>query len=118
MLRIPTTHSLAIKWLVPRMARFTKLYPELDIRIDSNDRTINLEEDNIDVALRMSPLVGGDPHLLYPERMVVIYSPALLPPGQDELTLADLQRFPLSATSRPTTGFICCARARILEGKV
>src|SRR5438552_722948 len=27
-LRISTTHSLAIKWLVPRLDRFTKLYPD------------------------------------------------------------------------------------------
>src|SRR4051794_10687393 len=43
-LRISTTHSFAIKWLVPRLDRFTKLYPELDIRIDSNDRMVDLDD--------------------------------------------------------------------------
>ena len=94
-LRISTTHSLAIKWLVPRIHRFTKLYPELDIRIDSSDRLANLEDGSTDAALRFHPIEEGDPELLFRERLVAVYSPSLLAPGQEALTLADLQRFPL-----------------------
>jgi LysR family glycine cleavage system transcriptional activator len=94
-LRISTTHSLAIKWLVPRIGHFTKLYPELDIRIDSNDRLANLDDDSLDVAIRFEVVDGGDPALLFCERLVVIYSPTLLAPGRQALTLADLPRFPL-----------------------
>ncbi|MQA23029.1 MULTISPECIES: LysR substrate-binding domain-containing protein [Telluria group] len=94
-LRISTTHSLAIKWLVPRIHRFTKLYPELDIRIDSSDRLANLEDGSTDAALRFHPIEDGDPEVLFRERLVAVYSPSLLAPGQEALTLADLQRFPL-----------------------
>ncbi|MQA41942.1 LysR substrate-binding domain-containing protein [Rugamonas aquatica] len=94
-LRISTTHSLAIKWLVPRIHRFTKMYPELDIRIDSSDRLANLEDGSTDAALRFHPIEDGDPELLFRERLVAVYSPSLLAPGQEALTLADLQRFPL-----------------------
>ena len=94
-LRITTTHSLALKWLAPRLGRFTKLYPEIDIRIDSSDRMVNMEDGRVDVALRMVDVVPGDPDLLYHERLVVVYSPALLPPGRTELTLADLPHYPL-----------------------
>lgn len=94
-LRISTTHSFAIKWLVPRMHRFTKLYPELDIKLDSNDAQVNLEDDSIDVAVRYGPVSDGDPALLFRERLIAVYSPDLLMPGQAELTLADLPKFPL-----------------------
>ena len=94
-LRISTTHSFAIKWLVPRMHRFTKLYPELDIRLDSNDAPVNLEDDSADVAVRYGPVSDGDPALLFRERLIAVYSPDLLAPGQSELTLADLPNFPL-----------------------
>ncbi len=94
-LRISTTHSFAIKWLVPRMHRFTKLYPELDIRLDSNDAPVDLEDDSTDVAVRYGPVAEGDPKLLFRERLIAVYSPELLAPGQSELTLADLPRFPL-----------------------
>ena len=94
-LRISTTHSFAIKWLVPRMHRFTRLYPELDIRLDSTDVPANLDDGSTDVAVRYGPVTEGDPRLLFRERLIAVYSPDLLAPGQAELTLADLPRFPL-----------------------
>jgi LysR family glycine cleavage system transcriptional activator len=36
-LRISATHSFAIKWLVPRLHRFTALHPRLDLRVDASD---------------------------------------------------------------------------------
>jgi LysR family glycine cleavage system transcriptional activator len=94
-LRISTTHSFAIKWLVPRMHRFTKLYPELDIRLDSNDKPVNLEDDSTDVAIRSGPIVEGDPNVLFRETLIAVYSPELLAPGVDELPLAELHNYPL-----------------------
>ena len=100
-LRISTTHSFAIKWLVPRMPRFTKLHPELDIRIDSNDAPVDLEDDGVDVAIRFGPAKDGDPALLFRERLVPVYSPELLADGQQELGVADLARFPLLCERTP-----------------
>lgn len=94
-LRISTTHSLAIKWLVPRISRFTMLYPELDIRIDSSDKISNMEDGSVDVALRFYNVETDGSDVLFRDRLVAVYSPKLLAPGQDALTLADLQRFPL-----------------------
>jgi LysR family glycine cleavage system transcriptional activator len=94
-LRISTTHSLAIKWLVQRIDRFTKLHPELDIRIDSTDRVVDIADGGADVALRISQVADDDPDLLFRIRLVAVYSPSLLAPGQQGLTVADLCRFPL-----------------------
>ena len=93
-LRISTTQSLALKWLAPRLGRFTQLYPELDIRLDSSDRLVDVEHEDVDVAIRAGP-VAEHPNMLFEERMVVVYSPALRPPGRKDLTLADLERYPL-----------------------
>jgi DNA-binding transcriptional LysR family regulator len=38
------------------MHRFTKRYPELDIRIDSNDAPVDLDADSTDVAVRYGPV--------------------------------------------------------------
>ncbi|WP_426104931.1 LysR substrate-binding domain-containing protein [Massilia sp. TSP1-1-2] len=100
-LRISTTHSFAIKWLVPRMHRFTELYPELDIRLDSNDAPVNLDDDSTDVAVRYGPVSEGDPDMLFRERLIAVYSPELLGPGQREITLADLPNFPLLYEKTP-----------------
>jgi LysR family glycine cleavage system transcriptional activator len=94
-LRISTTHSLAIKWLVPRIARFTQLYPELDIRIDSSDTLSDMDDGSTDIALRTYNVIPGDPNLLFHDRLVAVYSPSLLAPGETAITLDSLNRYPL-----------------------
>lgn len=94
-LRLSTTHSLAIKWLVPRIARFTALHPELDIRIDSSDQLADMNDGSTDIALRTYTIVPGDPDMLFCDRLVAVYSPSLLAPGENEITVADLDRYPL-----------------------
>jgi len=116
-LRISTTHSLAIKWLVPRIHRFTTLYPELDIRIDSSDRLADMEDGSTDAALRFHPIEDGDPELLFRERLVAVYSPSLLAPGQEALTLADLQRFPLLHEHSTEDWIQLLRENHILKGK-
>lgn len=116
-LRISTTHSLALKWLLPRINHFTKLYPEFDIRIDSSDKLVNMEDGSTDVALRFQPIDNGDPGLLFRERLVAVYSPSLLAPGQDALTLADLQRFPLLYEDTTDTWIQLLRENQVLKGK-
>ena len=94
-LRISTTQSFAIKWLVPRIGSFTRQFPDIDIRIDSNDQVVDLDDDSIDIAIRFGAIDLADPSVVFAERMVVVYSPALLAPGEPALALADLTRFPL-----------------------
>ncbi|MCC2959260.1 LysR family transcriptional regulator [Massilia sp. IC2-278] len=116
-LRISTTHSFAIKWLVPRMHRFTKLYPELDMRIDSNDAPVDLEADTTDVAIRYGQVRDGDPALLFRERLVPVYSPELLKEGEPGLTLADLARQPLLCEKSPESWLQLLNENRALKGK-
>ncbi|QYF93285.1 LysR family transcriptional regulator [Massilia sp. PAMC28688] len=116
-LRISTTHSFAIKWLVPRMHRFTKLYPELDIRLDSNDAPVNLDDDTTDVAVRYGPVSDGDPDMLFRERLIAVYSPDLLAPGQTEITLADLPNFPLLYEKTPESWLQLLNENKALKGK-
>ena len=115
-LRISTTHSLAIKWLVPRLSRFTKRYPDLDIRIDSTDRLVDMADGGVDIALRTYDAEIGDPNLLFCDRLVAVYSPSLLAPGQDALTLADLQRFPLLAEETTGTWIRLLRENQVLKG--
>ncbi len=73
--RVSTTHSLALKWLVPRLHRFTQQHPALDIRVDASDALADLEGGGCDVALRYEPAANGA--LLYREHWVVVFSPQL-----------------------------------------
>ena len=116
-LRISTTHSFAIKWLVPRMHRFTKLCPELDIRIYSNDAPVDLHADSTDVAIRYGPVREGDPSVLFRERLVPVYSPELLAPGQADLTLADLPHCRLLVEQSPEAWLQLLNENKALKGK-
>jgi LysR family glycine cleavage system transcriptional activator len=115
-LRISTTHSFAIKWLVPRMPRFTRQYPELELRLDSNDSPVDISDDTVDVAIRYGKVEDGDPALLFRERLVPVYSPELLAEGQVELTVADLKRFPLLCERTPEAWLQLLRQNRLLTG--
>jgi LysR family glycine cleavage system transcriptional activator len=52
MLTVTTTVSFASLWLVPRLAAFRKLHPEIDVRIAANDALLHLDRNQIDLAVR------------------------------------------------------------------
>jgi len=92
--RISTTHTFAIKFLAPRLGRLTLRHPELDIRLDSCERLVDVEHEDVDLAIRHGTITDH-PAALYHDRLVAVYSAVLLAAGEEELTLADLTRFPL-----------------------
>lgn len=51
-LRISTTVSFASKWLAPRLSRFRQRYPELDIQLDVTDVNVDLNDGQVDAAIR------------------------------------------------------------------
>lgn len=52
-LNVTTTSSFAAMWLVPRLARFQKLHPEIQVAIRTGEQLDNLHNDRrIDLAIR------------------------------------------------------------------
>ncbi|WP_200851425.1 transcriptional regulator GcvA [Raoultella terrigena] len=54
-LRISTTVSFASKWLAPRLSRFRQKYPEFDIQLDVTDINVDLNDGQVDAAIRYGP---------------------------------------------------------------
>lgn len=79
-LSVTTTHSFAALWLIPRLARFTRAHPEMDVRIATDTRVQDLERDGFDVAIRHGPatLAGANAQRLFGERVFPVCSPKLL----------------------------------------
>ena len=50
--RVTTFASFASLWLLPRLQGFQAAHPEIDIRISANDRLADLDDPEIDLALR------------------------------------------------------------------
>ncbi|GKM66874.1 hypothetical protein NUKP82_41420 [Klebsiella variicola] len=51
-LRVSTTVSFASKWLAPRLSRFRQRYPEFDIQLDVTDSNVDLNDGQVDAAIR------------------------------------------------------------------
>ena len=79
-LTVSTTISFASLWLIPRLADFRRAHPQIDIRVDANNRLVDLARESIDVAIRYAPpsLAPSDALRLFGEEVMPVASPALL----------------------------------------
>jgi len=51
-LRITTMPSFAARWLLPRIGRFIKAHPDIDLDVSASEAVVDLARDQIDVAIR------------------------------------------------------------------
>lgn len=95
-LTVSTTPSLAASWLVPRLGRFSLRHPNINIRIDTTPRVVDLRSEGIDVALRHGS--GDYPGLesvqLFAPRLICVASPALLAEGPPMTGPSDCLLYP------------------------
>lgn len=66
-LTISTMDSFASSWLVPRLSRFQRLHPDIDVRILTSDTLVDMVRDNVDLAIRFG---HGDWPGLHIERLM------------------------------------------------
>ncbi|KAB2911363.1 MAG: transcriptional regulator GcvA [Hyphomicrobiaceae bacterium] len=97
-LTVTTTSGFASLWLIPRLGRFTALYPDVDVRISASYKAVNLERSLVDVAVRYcredAPPEGAI--RLFGEELLPVCSPALQREGAAPLrSLSDLERHTL-----------------------
>ena len=55
---VTTTPALASLWLAPRLLRFNRVHPGIDVRVVTSNDKPNLERDQLDVAIRF--VLAGD----------------------------------------------------------
>jgi DNA-binding transcriptional LysR family regulator len=77
---VATYASFASLWLVPRLAAFQQAHPEVQVRVDASDRFVDLDAEDVDVALRAtgSASPGDDAILLCEEEATPALSARLL----------------------------------------
>ena len=84
--------ALAAGWLVPRLGRFRRAYPEIDLVLRTDRRLLDFGRDDIDVAIRFGrgPFRGLAAHRLMDEEVTPVASPRLLHGRGPIRSLADL----------------------------
>ena len=92
-----TVPSFAASWLVPRLGRFTKLHPEIEVRVEASSALADLHKQRVDIAIRHG--LGDYPgleavHLMAPE-LIPVASPRLLAEGPRIDTPVDCLAYPL-----------------------
>jgi LysR family glycine cleavage system transcriptional activator len=87
---------IASMWLGPRLSRFTRRHPDIELRIAADNDTVDLERDGFDLAIRhvlrgsAAPKVP-DAQFLFEHRTFPVIAPALLR-ERPLRTAADLAR--------------------------
>jgi LysR family glycine cleavage system transcriptional activator len=79
-LTVTTTISFAALWLVPRLTRFRKEHPSVDVRITATHEVVDMEREGVDVAIRDCPLNRAPPdaEFLAGEHLAAMCSPSYL----------------------------------------
>ncbi|WP_308907465.1 transcriptional regulator GcvA [Pseudomonas canadensis] len=96
-LKVSTTYSFALKWLLPRLPGLSQRHPEILITLETSDKAINFSSADSDVAIRLGN--GHYPALhsefMLREQIFPVASPDLLNRFGTPNEPAELLRYPL-----------------------
>jgi DNA-binding transcriptional LysR family regulator len=78
-LRISTVGTFASHWLLPRVAEFQRLHPDIEIALTTSRRTVDLATEDFDCAIRhgTSDWPGLTSSLLFRESLVPVAAPGV-----------------------------------------
>lgn len=96
-IRVSVIPSFAARWLVPRLDDFHARYPEIDLEIDAEPRSVDLQSSDVDLAIRYGSgrYPGVHTELLLREEVYPVCSPTLLNRGPPLKEPADLRHHTL-----------------------
>jgi LysR family glycine cleavage system transcriptional activator len=85
--------SFGAAWVMPRLERFRARHPDIDIRLDADNRVVDLVHDDVDVGLRygLGDYPGMRVDTLLSEEVFPVCSPRLLEGPHPLRTLDDLR---------------------------
>lgn len=104
--RISSTVGFGRKRIAPLLQGFKKIYPEIQLEFDLNDRQVDFSEGRVDVAFRNGRLEDIDiiARQLLPMRLMTCGSPQYLASAGMPEKLEDLQRHNIIAFRLEQTG--------------
>jgi LysR family transcriptional regulator, glycine cleavage system transcriptional activator len=90
--KVSTTTSFASLWLVPHLARFRALHPDIALHIEADNRVVDLKQGIVDLTIRYctpDQVAQDDTICLSGEEIFPVCSPALLRRGGRTLSQVD-----------------------------
>ncbi|WP_285423686.1 transcriptional regulator GcvA [Pseudomonas sp. efr-133-TYG-103a] len=96
-LKVSTTYSFALKWLLPRLPGLSQQHPDILVTLETTDTAIRFSAGEADVAIRLGngnyPALYSD--FMFREQIFPVASPDLLHRFGVPHTPAELLRYPL-----------------------
>ena len=79
-LRVKVPPTFAIRWLMPRLARFHAFRPEIDVQITTSHQPVNFNREDVDACIHSDrqPLPEARCLRLFGERLLPVCSPVLV----------------------------------------
>ncbi|RRV09090.1 LysR family transcriptional regulator [Pseudomonas sp. v388] len=96
-LQVATDFAFAAYWLMPRLHRFHKLNPDVDVSLVTSERTHSMLRADVDVAVLFGDgrFKQGESRWLFSEEVFPVCSPQLVAGRETPLTNDALKEFPL-----------------------
>lgn len=96
-LKINIPPTFAVKWLIPRMDRFMKAHPEIDLKVSTSNHTVDFSREDFDLSVRYGRghYPGLHSELCLPVEVFPVCSPALMRGEHPLLVPADLKHHTL-----------------------
>jgi LysR family transcriptional regulator, glycine cleavage system transcriptional activator len=94
---ISTMNSFAASWLVPRLSRFSRQHPDIDVALETEARIVDLRREPVDLAIRhgLGDYPGLEAIWLMAPELIVVASPELVRFGPSIKAPADCLAHPL-----------------------
>lgn len=79
-LKVNVPPTFVVKWLIPRMQRFMKVHPEIDLKVSTSNEAIDFGRDDFDLTIRYGrgTYAGLHSELCLPVEVFPVCSPALM----------------------------------------
>jgi LysR family glycine cleavage system transcriptional activator len=93
---LSVTTAFASRWLLPRLGRFLRRHPGIDLRLRSGSQPVDFDQDDVDLAIRIGRggVGGARATPLFAERVAPVVKPSFMR-HQRIRRPADLARVPL-----------------------
>ena len=103
-LTVSVLPSLASRWLIHRLGSFQERHPEIDVRVSADDRSVQFDREDVDVAIRYGRGVypGAEADLFLTEELFPVCSPRLMEGPHPLRRPADLAHHMLLHDDLPT----------------
>lgn len=79
-IQVSTTRAFAERWLMPRLAKFNAIHPDIVVSIHASEKVMDLRSENIDLAIRYGqPDANARGPVLFEDRYVAVADKSICP---------------------------------------